>query len=42
MENVNELIKEIRTNVEKTRKSASSQDEVKVMRAMLNDKEYKV
>ena len=42
MENVNELIKEIRTNVQNTRKSASTQDEVKVMRAMLNDKEYKV
>lgn len=40
MEKVKELIQEIRTNLSQT--SSSQKDEVKVMRAMLNDKEYQV
>ena len=42
MENVYELINEIRATIENTRKSASAQDEVRVMKAMLNDKDYRV
>jgi hypothetical protein len=40
MENVKELVKEIKTNL--SQKSSSQKDEVKVMKAMLNDREYKV
>lgn len=40
MEKVQEIIKEIREGV--TQKSASQKDETRVMRAMLNDKEYEV
>ena len=38
--NVKELIKDIHDNLKQ--KSASRRDEVTVMRAMLNDKSYKV
>lgn len=40
MENVKELVNEIRVNL--SQKSSSQKDEVRVMRAMLNDKEYEV
>lgn len=40
MENVKELVKQIDTN--RTQRSSSQKDEVAVMRAMLNDKDYKV
>ena len=40
MENLKELINEIRTNLSQT--SSSSKDEVRVMKAMLNDREYTV
>ena len=40
MENVKELIKEIKTNLSQV--SSSQKDEVKVMRAMLNDKDFEV
>lgn len=40
MSKVNELINEIRTNLSQT--SSSAKDEERVMRAMLNDREYKV
>lgn len=40
MEHVTEVIKEIKENLTQT--AASSKDEVRVMRAMLNDTEYKV
>lgn len=40
MENVMTLIEEIQGSIKK--KSASQKDEVKIMRAMLNDKEYVV
>jgi hypothetical protein len=39
-ERVNELVKEIKSNLSQT--SSSQKDEVRVMRAMLNDTEYKV
>lgn len=40
MSNVNDLIKDIKTNLKQ--KNASQKDEVRVMQAMLNDTEYKV
>ena len=40
MENVQHLINEIKTNL--TQKSSSRKDEVRVMKAMLNDTTYKV
>lgn len=40
MEKVNSLLKEIKDNLSQT--SASQKDEIRVMRAMLNDKEYSV
>lgn len=40
MENVKELVQEIKAK--KTQRGASLKDEVSVMKAMLNDKEYKV
>jgi len=40
MEKVNELVKEIKKNI--TQVTASQKDEVRVMRAMMNDKEYVV
>ena len=40
MEKINELLKEIKTNLSQT--SSSQKDEVRVMKAMLNDKDYKV
>lgn len=40
MENVQNLINEIKTNL--TQKSSSRKDEVRVMKAMLNDTTYKV
>lgn len=40
MDRVNELIKEIKENL--NQKSASQKDEVRVMKAMLNDKDYEV
>lgn len=40
MEKVNELVKEIRENL--SQRSSSQKDEVRVMRAMLNDREYEV
>lgn len=40
MENVRELVKEIKDNL--SQKSSSQKDEVRVMKAMLNDREYEV
>lgn len=40
MEKLNELISEIKSNLSQT--SSSQKDEVRVMKAMLNDREYKV
>lgn len=40
MEKVNELVQEIKKNI--TQVTASQKDEVRVMRAMMNDKEYVV
>ena len=40
MENVKEIVNEIKTNLSQT--SSSTKDEVKVMKAMLNDKSFKV
>ena len=40
MENVRELVKEIRDNL--SQKSSSQKDEARVMKAMLNDREYEV
>ena len=40
MEKVKEIIAEIKSNLSQT--ASSAKDEVKVMKAMLNDKEYKV
>lgn len=40
MNNVMELVKEIKDNLSQT--SSSTKDEVRVMQAMLNDKEYEV
>ena len=39
-ERVTDLVKEIRTNLKQ--KSASQKDEVRVMRAMLNDKDFRI
>lgn len=40
MENVKELIKDIKTNLSQV--SSSQKDEVRIMRAMLNDKDFEV
>lgn len=40
MEKLNELINDIKTNLSQT--SASQKDEVRIMKAMLNDREFKV
>jgi predicted DNA-binding protein (UPF0251 family) len=40
MEKVNELLNDIKSNL--SQKSASQKDEVRVMRAMLNDRDYEV
>jgi len=40
MENTKDLIKEIKSNLSQV--SASQKDEVRIMKAMLNDKEYEV
>lgn len=41
MENVNQLVKEIRESLTE-KKTSSQKDEIRVMKAMLNDKEYEV